>query len=77
MIAASPATSTTDLMHDIMKSYLLIVCVTLVLTMIISWFLSDMLTRPLKEMRPGFNRASSVCKPFAAIMKTLTATADL
>ena len=36
-----------------------------------------MLTRPLKEMRPGFNRASSVCKPFAAIMKTLTATADL
>ena len=37
----------------------------------------QMLTRPLKEMRPGFNRASSVCKPFAAIMKTLTATADL
>lgn len=37
-------------MHDIMKSYLLIVCVTLVLTMIISWFLSDMLTRPLKSL---------------------------
>ena len=50
VIAASPATSTTDLMHDIMKSYLLIVCVTLVLTMIISWFLSDMLTRPLKSL---------------------------
>ena len=50
VIAASPATSTTDLMHDIMNSYLLIVCITLILTMIISWFLSDMLTRPLKSL---------------------------
>lgn len=48
VIAAVPSTSTTGLMNTIMRSYLFIVAITLVLTLIISWFLSDMLTRPLK-----------------------------
>lgn len=50
VIAATPSTSTTGLMQDIMRSYLFIICVTLILTLIISWFLSDMLTRPLKGL---------------------------
>ncbi|HBI64656.1 MAG TPA: sensor histidine kinase [Clostridiales bacterium] len=48
VIAAIPSASTTGLMNTIMRSYLFIVSITLVLTLIISWFLSDMLTRPLK-----------------------------
>lgn len=50
VIAATPSTSTTGLMNNIMRSYLLIICVTLILTLIISWFLSDMMTRPLKSL---------------------------
>lgn len=50
VIAAIPSASTTGLMNAIMRSYLFIVAVTLVLTLIISWFLSDMLTRPLKGL---------------------------
>lgn len=50
VIAATPSTSTTGLMRNIMRSYLLIICITLILTLIISWFLSDMLTRPLKSL---------------------------
>ncbi|MDO4287367.1 MAG: HAMP domain-containing sensor histidine kinase [Eubacteriales bacterium] len=50
VIAATPSESTTGLMNDIMRSYLFIVCITLTLTLIISWFLSDMLTRPLKGL---------------------------
>lgn len=50
VIAAIPSASTTGLMHTIMRSYLFIVAITLVLTLIISWFLSDMLTRPLKGL---------------------------
>lgn len=48
IIAAIPSASTTGLMQTIMQSYLFIIAITLVLTLIISWFLSDMLTRPLK-----------------------------
>ncbi|MCD8355738.1 MAG: HAMP domain-containing histidine kinase [Clostridia bacterium] len=50
VIAATPSASTTGLMNTIMRSYLFIVCITLILTLIISWFLSDMLTRPLKGL---------------------------
>ena len=50
VIAAIPSASTTGLMHTIMRSYLFIIAITLVLTLIISWFLSDMLTRPLKGL---------------------------
>ena len=50
VIAAVPATATTGLMNTIMRSYLFIVFITLVLTLIISWFLSDMMTRPLKGL---------------------------
>ncbi len=48
VIAAIPSASTTGLMQTIMRSYVFIVFIALVLTLIISWFLSDMLTRPLK-----------------------------
>lgn len=48
VIAATPSTGTTGVMRNIMRSYLFIVSITLVLILIISWFLSDMLTRPLK-----------------------------
>ncbi|MDO4174743.1 MAG: HAMP domain-containing sensor histidine kinase [Eubacteriales bacterium] len=48
VIAATPSESTTGLLNNIMRSYLFIVFITLTLTLIISWFLSDMLTRPLK-----------------------------
>lgn len=48
VIAATPSSGTTGIMNNIMRSYLFIVSITLVLTLIISWFLSDMLTRPLK-----------------------------
>lgn len=50
VIAAIPSTSTTGLMNTIMRSYLFIIAITLVLTLIISWFLSDMMTRPLKGL---------------------------
>lgn len=50
VIAAIPSATTTGLMHTIMQSYMFIVAITLVLTLIISWFLSDMLTRPLKGL---------------------------
>lgn len=50
IIAAASATETYSLMKDVMHSYLVIVFITLVLTLIISWFLSDILTRPLKGM---------------------------
>ncbi|HIV69204.1 MAG TPA: HAMP domain-containing histidine kinase [Candidatus Butyricicoccus stercorigallinarum] len=50
VIAAVPSASTTGLMHTIMRSYLFIVAITLMLTLIISWFVSDMLTRPLKSL---------------------------
>lgn len=50
VIAAVPSDSTTGLMRTIMRSYVFIVAITLVLTLIISWFLSDMLTRPLKGL---------------------------
>lgn len=50
VIAATPSDSTTGLMRTIMRSYVFIVAITLVLTLIISWFLSDMLTRPLKGL---------------------------
>lgn len=50
VIAAAPASATMNLMQDIMRSYVIIVFLTLVLTLIISWFVSDILTRPLKGM---------------------------
>lgn len=50
IIAAIPSASTTGLMNNIMRSYMLIIAVTLVMTLIISWFLSDMMTRPLKGL---------------------------
>ncbi len=50
IIAACPAGSTMNLMKGIMQSYVIIVFFTLVLTLIISWFVSDVLTRPLKGM---------------------------
>lgn len=37
-------------MHSVMKSFVFIIAVTLIFTLIISWFLSDMLTRPLKSI---------------------------
>lgn len=48
VIAATPAEETRALMQDVMHTYVLIVFITLILTLIISWFLSDILTRPLK-----------------------------
>lgn len=48
VIAASPSTGTQSLMKNIMHSYVFIILITLILTLIISWFLSDILTRPLK-----------------------------
>ena len=50
VIAATPSAAMTGLMNTIMRSYLFIILITLVLTLIISWFLSDMLTRPLKSL---------------------------
>lgn len=50
VIAAIPSASTTGLMKTIMRSYMFIIFIALVLTLIISWFLSDMLTRPLKGL---------------------------
>ncbi|MGN1014598.1 MAG: HAMP domain-containing protein, partial [Butyricicoccus sp.] len=50
IIATSPATETYSLMKGVMHSYLVIIFITLILTLIISWFLSDILTRPLKGM---------------------------
>ena len=48
IIAATPAEETRRLVQDIMHTFVLIVFFTLILTLIISWFLSDILTRPLK-----------------------------
>lgn len=48
VIAATPAGETRTLMQDVARTYVLIVFLTLILTLIISWFLSDILTRPLK-----------------------------
>jgi signal transduction histidine kinase len=48
VIAATMAAETRALMQDVMRTYVLIVFLTLILTLIISWFLSDILTRPLK-----------------------------
>ena len=50
IIAATPAEETRRLVQDIMRTFVLIVFFTLILTLIISWFLSDMLTRPLKSL---------------------------
>ncbi len=50
VIAAIPSATTTDMMRTIMQSYLFIVIITLVFTLIISWFVSDRLTRPLKSI---------------------------
>lgn len=50
IIAAVPAAETYTEMRGVMHSYLMIIFLTLILTLIISWFLSDILTRPLKGM---------------------------
>lgn len=50
VIAAASSTDTMGLMSDVMHSYVIIIFITLVLTLIISWFLSAILTRPLKGM---------------------------
>ncbi len=50
VIAASSSTDTMSLMSDVMHSYVIIIFLTLILTLIISWFLSAILTRPLKGM---------------------------
>ena len=50
VIAAIPSASTTGLMQTIMRSYMFIVFIALVLTLIISWFLSDTLARPIKGL---------------------------
>lgn len=48
VIAATPSASINGMMRNIMRSYMFIVAITLILTLIVSWFLSDMLTHPLK-----------------------------